>query len=52
MCRLSKRIEIPGTEAVRVRQNGDKVELMLIDRDGAVQLVPVQMEIERPATNA
>jgi hypothetical protein len=52
MCRVSKRIEIHGTEAVRVRQNGDKVELVLIDEKGAVHLVPVVMEPERAAVAA
>lgn len=52
MGKLSKRIEIPDTAAVRVRQNGDKVELVLIGNDGSVCSVPVKMELERVAVAA
>lgn len=53
MAKLSKPIQIPGTEAVRVRlTDGDRVELLLIDQSGSVQSVPVQMECERMAAEA
>lgn len=52
MSKVSKRIEIPDTEALRVRQDGDRLELVLIDKSGAVQLVPVKMDPERTAAQA
>lgn len=47
MAQLSKRIQVPGTDAVRVRRDGEKVELVLIDQAGGVQVVPVAMEEEK-----
>jgi hypothetical protein len=52
MCKVSKRIEIPDTAAVRVRLDGEKVELALIDKDGVVQLILVAMEAEKPRAAA
>jgi len=52
MVQVSKEIQIPDTEAVRVRREGERVELVLIDKDGAEQLVPVQMEAEKPRAAA
>ena len=49
MAQLSKKIQVPDVEAVRVRQDGDKIAIVLIDKDGAVQMVPVVMEQERAA---
>ena len=50
--KVSKRIEVPGVEALRVRKTGDTVELVLIDDSGQVQLVPVELEEERKERKA
>lgn len=44
---VSRRIDIPGVEALRVRVRGAEVGLVLIDEAGLEQVVPVQLEPER-----
>ncbi len=48
---ISKRISVPGVEALRVRRRGDEIGLVLIDGAGAVQVIPVQLEPEQAASD-
>lgn len=52
MAKLSRKILVTDIDAIRVRLDGEKVEIVLIEEGGAVQLVPVPMEAEKPRVAA
>lgn len=49
MAMQSQEIPVLDAEAARVRVDGDKVDLVLVERDGRITTVPLTM---RPAAKA
>lgn len=48
MAQVSRPIYTPGVERIRVRKDGEKLSVFLIDDKGEVQMVPVEMEGAKP----